>query len=272
VRARGVVVAGGTLGTNDLLLRCRRRGSLPRISQRLGELVRTNSEAITAATAPAGDADYTGDVTITASIYPDEHTHITNNTYGAAGDGNALLFVPLVGDGPRATRILKLLGAYARRPRTGLRSLNPIGWSRRTIMFTTMQSVDSSLRLELRRRRLGRRPVMDTAPGPGTSPASFLPVANEVARLAAGRMGGYAQSTILDVARAVPSTAHFLGGAVIGADAAAGVVDARQRVFGYENLLICDGSVMPTNPGVNPSLTITALAEHALAHVPAKGA
>ena len=270
VRARGVVVAGGTLGTNDLLLRCRERGSLPRLSALVGHLVRTNSETITAATAFDRDADYTDDVTITASIYPDEDTHITNNTYGAGGDGNAALFVPLVGDGTRAQRLRKLAGAVVRRPRTALRAANPVGWSRRTVIFTTMQSVDSSLRLVLRRRRPGRVLVMDTAHGEGEPPSVFLPVANRVAALAARRMGGYAQSTILDVGRGVPSTAHFLGGCVIGAGPDSGVVDARQRAFGYENLLVCDGSTMPANPGVNPSLTITALAEHAMSHVPAR--
>jgi cholesterol oxidase len=269
VRARGVVLAGGTLGTNELLLRCRERGSLSRLSPRLGHLVRTNSETITAATAFDPGADWTTDVTITASIYPDEHTHITNNTYGEAGDGNAALFVPLVGDGTRTRRLRKLAGAVLRRPRIARHAANPLGWSRRTVIFTTMQSVDSSLRLVLRRRRLGRGLVMDTAHGEGDPPSVFLPVANRVAALAARRMGGYAQSTILDVGRAVPSTAHFLGGCVIGASPATGVVDARRRAFGYENLLIVDGSTVPANPGVNPSLTITALAEHALAQVPA---
>ena len=203
-------------------------------------------------------------MTITASIYPDEHTHITNNTYGLGGDGNSALFVPLVGDGSRLTRPLKLVAALARRPLVGLRSLSPRGWSRRTVIFTTMQSVDSSLRLVLRPRRLWRGAVIDTQPSTGTAADSFLPVANKATSLAAERMGGFAQSTILDVFRAVPSTAHFLGGAVIGAGADSGVVDAGQRVFGYERLLICDGSVMPANPGVNPSLTITALAERAI--------
>jgi cholesterol oxidase len=273
VRARGVVVAGGALGTNDLLLRCRSRGSLSRLSHRIGELVRTNNETITAVTSLARDADYTTDVSITASIYPDGQSHIENNSYGAGGDGNALLFVPLIqgSAGTTGGRLLELAGAYLRRPRTGLRSLNPIGWSRRTIIFTTMQTVDSSLTLRLRRRRAGRGWVMDTAPGEGMPPASFLPVAREAARRAATRMGGYAQSSILDL-RGVPTTAHFIGGAVIGEDATSGVVDERLRAFGYENLLICDGSVMPTNPGVNPSLTITALAEHAMSHVPAASA
>jgi cholesterol oxidase len=271
VRAGGVVLAGGTLGTNELLLTARERGSLTRLSDRLGHLVRTNSETITAATALDRDADYSADVTITASIFPDEHTHITNNTYADAGDGNSPLFAPLTGPGTRLTRPLRLLGVSLRHPRVTLRSLVPFGWSRRTVVFTTMQSVDSSIRLVLRRRRLGSGWVMDTAESTGDdagAPVAFLPIANEVTALAAGRMRGYAQSSVLDVLRAVPSTAHILGGAVIGTGPQTGVVDAQQRVFGYRNLLVCDGSVVPINPGVNPGLTITALAEHAMSHLP----
>jgi len=233
--------------------------------------VRTNNETISAATALAPGADYSTDVSITASIFPDERSHIENNSYGAGGDGNAFLFVPLIDGTARSTaaRVAKLLAAYLRHPLTGLRALNPIGWSRRTIVLTTMQTAETSLTLRLRRRRLGRGSVMDTALGAGTPPSSFLPLAQEAARMAATRMGGYAQSSILDL-RGVPTTAHFIGGAVIGADPSSGVVDDRLRAFGYENLLICDGSVMPTNPGVNPSLTITALAEHAMSHIPAR--
>jgi hypothetical protein len=188
VRTRGVVVAGGTLGTNDLLLRCRGRGSLPRLSARLGELVRTNSETITAATAFAPDADYTGAVTITASIYPDESTHVTNNSYGLGGDGNAPLFVPMVGDGSRIRRLRALAGALVRHPRLALRAADPVGWSRRTVIFTTMQSADTSLRLTLRARRAGRGLVMDTAHGDGEPPSVFLPVANRDRRAAHGRL------------------------------------------------------------------------------------
>ena len=208
-------------------------------------------------------------MTITSSIHPDEHTHITNNTYGAGGDANAGLFVLLTGPGSRLTRPLKLLGGMLRDPRAARRSLDPRGWSRRTVVFTTMQSVEESLRLVLRPRRLGRGTILDTNVAGARAARGFLPVANRVAELAAARMEGVAQSTILDVARAVPTTAHLLGGAVIGAGPQDGVVDAKLRAFGYVNLMVCDGSVVPANPGVNPSLTITALAEHAMAHVPA---
>jgi len=269
VRARGVILAGGALGTNELLLRCRERASLPRLSPTLGNLTRTNSEAITAVTARDRNADYTTAVSITASIFPDAHTHMTNNTYGVGGDANALMFVPLGGDGPRFTRIARMLASFVRRPLDGLRSLNPVGWSKRTVVFTTMQSIDSSLRLALRRRRLGAGLVMDTCKGDGELPASFVGVAARGVELAAKHIDGYAQNFALDVFRGVPTTAHFLGGAVIGADAASGVVDADQHVFGYRNLLICDGSVLPANPGVNPSLTIVAMAERAISRLPA---
>ena len=267
-RARGVVLAGGTLGTNELLLRCRERGSLAGLSPRLGRLVRTNSEAITAATSDRRDADYTADVTITASIFPDDETHITNNTYGSAGDANSALFTLLTGGGTRLTRPLKLVANLLRHPAETFRSLNPFGWSKRTVIFTTMQTAERSVSLVLRRRRLGRGTVLDTESDEAGAAASFIPVANRVASLAARRMGGYAQSTLPDVLRAVPATAHFLGGCVIGESPETGVVDQHQRVFGYRNLMVVDGSVMPANPGVNPSLTITALAEHAMSGVP----
>ena len=269
VTAGGVILAGGTIGTNELLLRCRERGGLGRLSSRLGQLVRTNSEAITAATSDRPDADYTSDVTITASIFPDDQTHITNNTYGNAGDANSALFTLLTGDGSRLTRPLRLLGNLLRHPVRALKSLNPFGWSRRTVIFTTMQTVEHSVSLVLREKKpFGSGTVLDTASPEGDTASSFLPVANRVAALAARRMGGYAQSTLPDVLRAVPSTAHFLGGCVIGGSPETGVVDRDQRVFGYENLLIIDGSVVPANPGVNPSLTITALAERAMSRIP----
>ena len=266
--ACGVVLAGGTIGTNELLLRCRARGGLDRLSERLGKLVRTNSEAITAATSEHRNADYSTDVTITASIFPDEQTHITNNTYGKAGDANSALFTLLTGDGSRLTRPLRLLGNLLRHPVRLLKSLNPFGWSRRTVIFTTMQTVEHSVSLVLREKSVGSGTALDTAAAEGGTASSFLPVANRVAALAARRIGGYAQSTLPDVLRAVPSTAHFLGGCVIGRSPETGVVDRDQRVFGYENLLVIDGSVVPANPGVNPSLTITALAERAMSRVP----
>jgi cholesterol oxidase len=266
--AGGVVVAAGALGTNRLLQRCRLNGSLPRLSRRLGELVRTNSEAILAVTLPEGAAgDLTRRVAITSSIYPDADTHIETVTYGHAGDAISLLFTALVGDGTRVTRPLKLLAALLRHPPRIVKLLNPVGWSRNTIIVLVMQTVDSAIALRARpARRGGVR--LQTEQDPERPNPTFIPAANAAAEWIAQETGGIAQSSVMEAVANVPSTAHILGGAVIAGSPGEGVVDARQRVFGYENLLVCDGSVVPANVGVNPSLTITALAERAMSLVP----
>jgi cholesterol oxidase len=268
--AAGVVVAAGALGTNRLLARCKLNGSLPRVSDRLGELVRTNSEAILAVTLPKGSEDMTKRVAISSSIYPDENTHIETVTYGRAGSSMSSLYTLLVGDGTRLTRPLKLLGAALRHPVRFLKVANPFGWSERTVIVLVMQTLDNAI--ALRARRLpGGSVKLRTEQDPEKPNPTFIPVANHFAKWLAERTGGIAQSSVMEAVANIPTTAHILGGAVIGASPADGVVDARQRVFGYENLLVCDGAAIPANVGVNPSLTITALAEHAMSHVPARG-
>jgi cholesterol oxidase len=268
LRARGVVVAAGALGTNKLLQRCRLGGALPRVSERLGELVRTNSEMILAVTVPE---DYPDDLTkrvaISGSIYPDADTHIETVSYGKAGDSMSLLYTLLVGDGTRVTRPLKLLGQILRHPVRFAKVLWPKGWSRRTIILLVMQTLDNAIALRPKRLPSGNV-MLQTEQDPEKPNPTFIPVANEAAEWLAERTGGIAQSSMTEALLNVPTTAHILGGAVIGHGPEDGVVDARQRVFGYENLLVCDGSAVPANVGVNPSLTITALAEHAMSEVP----
>jgi cholesterol oxidase len=259
---RGIVIAAGALGTNKLLRRCKDRGSLPNLSERLGDEVRTNSEAITAVTAPRG-TDLRADVAITASVHPDGHTHFTNNTYGLGGNAMALTFGPLTG-GTR--RIRQFMAACVRNPGRWLNPFRARGWSQRSIVFTVMQSLDSSLQLKPR----GRFGRLDTVASDGNAPASQLPIANEVTELAARHTGGYPQTSVFESLRNAPTTAHILGGAIIGDDPSRGVVDPERRVFGYENMLITDGSTLPANVGVNPSLTITAMAEEALSHIEPK--
>jgi cholesterol oxidase len=267
----GVVVAAGALGTNRLLARAKLGGSLPAVSDRLGELVRTNSEAILAVTLPRDAPDMTKRVAISSSVYPDPDTHIETVTYGAAGDSMSALFTLLVGDGTRVTRPLKLLGAMARHPVRLLKLTWPRGWSRRTVIVLVMQSLDNAIALRARRGPFGGV-RLSTEQDPARPNPTFIPVANQFAEWLAARTGGIAQSSMTEAVANIPTTAHILGGAVIGVDRSTGVVDARQRVFGYENLLVCDGSAVPANVGVNPSLTITALAEHAMSHVPAADA
>jgi cholesterol oxidase len=268
--ARGVVVAAGPLGTNRLLAGAKLSGSLPRVSDRLGELVRTNSEAILAVTLPKGAEDMTKRVAISSSVYPDPDTHIETVTYGAAGDSMSALFTLLVGDGTKLTRPLKLAGAMARHPVKLARMSWPRGWSRRTIIVLVMQSLDNAIALRARRTAFGGVRLR-TEQDPERPNPTFIPVANQFAEWLAERTGGTAQSGLTEAVANIPTTAHVLGGAVIGADPSRGVIDARQRVFGYENLLVCDGSAIPANVGVNPSLTITALAEYAMSHIPAAG-
>lgn len=264
IHARGIVFAAGTLGTNELLLKCRERGSLPRLSSRLGSLVRTNSEAITAATSRKRGADYRSEIAITRSVLPDGETHFTNNTFGAGGDALSSTYGPLTAGSDLGARRRAFLMALVRSPLRWTRHfLIPRGWSKRTVIFTIMQDADNSISLELDGRgRIHSRVSDDEAPN------AWLPIANKVAEFAAARMDGYAQSSVAESIKGSPTSAHFLGGAVIASGPESGVVDRHRRVFGYENMLVCDGSSLPANVGVNPSLTITAMAEEAMAHVP----
>ena len=265
-RARGVIVSAGALGTNRLLAKCKLNGSLPRLSDRLGELVRTNSESILAITLPDDSTQPWRDVAISASVHPDADTHIELCTYGRHGDFMALLMAPLTGDGTRLTRPLMLLGSILRHPVRALKGLWPVGWSRRSLVILVMRSSDHAIAFRARRGLFGGVSLR-TAQNREKPNPTFIPIANETAQWLERQTGGVAHSTALEAAANIPTTAHILGGAVIGADASRGVVDSRLRAFGYVNLMIVDGSTMPANPGVNPSLSITALAEHAMSQV-----
>jgi cholesterol oxidase len=267
--ARGVVVAAGALGTSRLLIKCRETGSLPRLSARLGELVRTNSESILAVTLPDDATAPWNDVAISASIHPSADTHIEFCTYGKSGDFMAFLLAPLTGKGTRLTRPLMMLGSIARHPLRFLRGRWPFGWSRRTLVVLVMQTNDNAIAFRAKRGWFGGVGIR-TEQDPEKPNPTFIPVANEATEWIAAHTGGIPQSGFLEALANIPTTAHILGGAAIGRDASSGVVDSRHRVFGYENFLITDGAAMPANPGVNPSLTITAMAEHAVSHVSSK--
>jgi cholesterol oxidase len=269
VRARGIVLAAGPLGTNKLLRDCKHRGSLPRLSDRLGDLVRTNSESVMAVTAPDDSRDFTKSVAITSSIYPDPNTHVEVVTYGGGADSMSALFTLMTGDGTRLTRPVLWLKQAARHPIKLLRTLWPFGWSRRTVILLIMQSLDNAIRLVPKRRLLGGV-RLQTEQHPERPNPTFIPVANQVAEWFADQTGGFAQGGLTESLANIPTTAHILGGAVIGSGADTGVIDESHRVFGYRNLLVCDGSAVPANPGVNPSLTITAMSERAMARIPPK--
>ncbi|MBJ7347635.1 MAG: GMC family oxidoreductase [Thermoleophilaceae bacterium] len=269
-RAGGVIVAAGALGTNKLLQNCKYKGSLPRVSDQLGELVRTNSEAILAVTSKNDDVDWTESVAISSSFYPDENTHIENTVYGHKASSMGAAFVLLTGEGSRVTRPLRFIASAVRHPIKFARTLWPYHWSRRTVILLVMQTLDNSIAFKPKKKLFGKGVKLTSEEDPLKPNPKFIPVANETAARAAEMMDGTPQSSFAEALFNMPTTAHILGGAVIAADPAHGVVDTHNRVFGYQNMLICDGAAMPSNPGVNPSLTITALAEHAMAAVPDK--
>jgi cholesterol oxidase len=265
--AKGVVLAAGAIGTNRLLRQCKDMGALPRLSDRLGYLVRTNSEAIMAVTTRDKEADYSERVAITGSMYPKPDTHVETVTYGRAGNSMRLLFTMLVGEGSRLGRPLKLIGTLVRHPGNLFAALAPGSWARRTLILLVMQTLDNSMRFRPRRTPL-RRLWMTTEQDPDKPNPTFIPAANEAAERVADHVDGVAQSSLLEAALGIPVTAHILGGAAIADDPEHGVIDGDHRVFGYESLMVCDGSAVPANPGVNPSLTITAMAERAMSNVP----
>lgn len=265
--ARGVVIAAGTLGSNRLLANLKHGGSLPGISDRLGELVRTNSESILTVRLPE-DRGTWNDVAISSSIHVDADTHIEFVTYGRRGDFMSLLYTSLVGEGTRLTRPLMWLGGMLRHPLRGIKTFWPVGWSKCSVMFLVMQALDNAIALRAKKRWFRRGYTLSTEQHADKPNPTFIAAGNAAAAWLAQHTGGIAQSMILEAAANIPTTAHLLGGAVIARDADSGVVDGQLRVFGYRHLLVCDGAAMPANPGVNPSLTITALAEHAMAHIP----
>ncbi|GAA1584463.1 MULTISPECIES: GMC family oxidoreductase [Kribbella] len=268
--ARQVVFAASALGTAKLLHRLRDEGKLPRLSDRLGVLTRTNSESLLGAISRETDVDYTRGVAITSSFHPDDITHIEPVRYGKGSNAMSLLQTVLTdgdGDKPRWRTWLRELGVQ----RKNIRRLYDLKhWSERTVIALVMQTADNSITTYGKRDRLGRW-KLTSKQGHGAPNPSWIPVANQVVRRMAKLMNGTPGGTIGEPFN-VPMTAHFIGGCAIGDSAATGVVDPYHRVYGYDGLHIVDGSTISANLGVNPSLTITAQAERALSFWPNKGA
>jgi len=264
--ARQVVVAASVLGTVKLLLDCQRRGSLPGLSPQLGNYVRTNSEALLGAKARGSEVAYSEGIAITSGIHPDDDTHVEVVRYGAGQDFMSLMTTVLTGGGPPWPRWLRWLGNLVRHPVLAARSLWPFDWASRGVILLVMQPLDNFMRLTLRRRPWGWG--LSSRLEGGKRPPTFMPLANQLAERLAVKMVGTAHSVLPEVILDTSTTAHVLGGATMGRSPEEGVCDAQGRVFGYPGLYVADGSLVPANLGVNPSLTITALAEHVMAGIP----
>ena len=266
--AEQVVFAGNALNTQRLLHKLRLR-SLPGLSPRVGELSRTNSEAVLSARSADKNADYTPGIAITSSFHPDQHTHIEPVRYGRGSGLLSLMNMALPdrpGPGGRFRAVIRgyrLLGV-----RGALRLHNPRRWAEQSMIILVMQSLDNSITTYLKRGLFGRK--MTSKQGGGEPNPAFIPVADSSAKDIAEQIGGYPGAAFGELA-GVPLTAHFIGGCVIGETAETGVIDPYQRIHGHGGLHITDGSAITANLGVNPSLTITAQAERAMALWPNKG-
>ena len=263
-----VVFAAGTYGTQKLLLAMKETGELPELSDQLGSVVRTNSEAVLAATARDRKVDYTQGIAITSSFHPDDHTHIEPVRYGKGSNAIGLLQTVLSDGGGPVPRVFKTIGVALRHPAAFIRSLSVRHWSEKTVIALVMQTDDNSLELGSKRTIFGRQ--LTSRRGAGDPPPSWIPQGHEAIRLLADKIDGDPGGSIAEVVN-IPMTAHFLGGCVIGADADHGVVDPYHRIYGHPGLHVVDGSAVSANLGVNPSLTITAQAERAIAMWPNKG-
>jgi cholesterol oxidase len=267
--ANQVVFSAGALGTTRLLLSLIDRDRLPGISDQTGQLVRTNSEVLLGATARGTDVDYSRGVAITSSIHPEPHTHIEPVRYPKGSSVMGLLGTILTDGGPGMPRPLRYLGNIVTHPIRWFRSMSVRKWAERSVILLVMQSYDNSLQLYRKRGIFGTRVV--SRQGHGKPNPTYIPIANEAARIAAEAMGGDPMSSINEVVLNRPTTAHILGGAAIGPDASTGVIDAYHRVYGQHGLHVIDGASVGANLGVNPSLSITAMAERAIAMWPNKG-
>ncbi|MEU4087317.1 GMC family oxidoreductase [Streptomyces aureus] len=275
--ARRVVLAAGTYGTQTLLHRMKAGGQLPYLSQRLGELTRTNSEALVGAQtddrryrrAHGTKADFTRGVAITSSVHPDGDTHIEPVRYGKGSNamgGMSILQVPYA---EGSSRVAGWVANAARHPMLVLRSLSNRRWSERTIIGLVMQSLDNSLTTYLKPKGAGKG-LLTARQGHGAPNPKQIEAASRAASALAEEINGFPGSNVGEL-MGTPLTAHFLGGCPIGAAADEGVIDPYHRLFGHPGISVVDGAAVSANLGVNPSLTITAQAERAMSFWPNKG-
>lgn len=261
----GVVFSGGVLGTVKLLLECKEKGLLPKLSDKVGDFTRTNSEAILGVDSRDRSKDWNDHIAITSGIYPDANTHIEIVRYNKGSDVMYALATVLTDGGGKIPRILRFFGNIVRHPLQFLRGLWIPGQSARTSVILVMQSTENYLRIK--KTRFGFNSML---PENGERIPTYIPIANQVTRRMAEKMKGFPKGSWFEVLLDAPTTAHILGGCVMANSPSEGVVDQEGRVFGYQGLYVADGSVVPVNLNANPALTITALAEYIMAQIPNK--
>jgi cholesterol oxidase len=267
--AEHVVFAAGTYGTQKLLHKMRDFDVLPELSPRLGYLTRTNSESILGAKSRREDVDFSQGIAITSSIHPDGHTHIEPVRYGKGSNAMGMLQTVMTDGDTGRPRWQEWFVQAAKHKADLWPLLNVRRWSEKTVILLVMQTLDNSITV-YGKRGPGGRYTLTSKQGHGEPNPTWIPVGNQVTRMVAEKIDGVAGGTWSEVAD-IPMTAHFLGGAAIGDSHETGVIDPWHRVYGHPGLHVVDGAAVSANLGVNPSLTITAQAERAMAFWPNKG-
>jgi len=273
ITAQNVVFSAGVLGTVNLLLKQKYElRTLPNLSDRLGDAIRTNSEALVGVTefSPPKERDYSRGAAITSIFHPDDHTHIEPVRYSKGSSFMRLLAVPMVDGENPILRPLKMLLLIFSQPIRTFRLLTNSKWAETSVIFLVMQTLDNQMKFKLGRAwtTLFKKKMVSVWDPTAPKVPAYIPIGHAVARAFAKKFGSFPQNAVNEVILNIPTTAHILGGCPIGANAQSGVVDSEHRVYGYQGMYICDGSVIPANLGVNPSLTITAMSERAMSKIP----
>jgi len=269
ITAEQVIFSASTMGTQKLLHRMRDQGHLPGVSDRLGVLTRTNSEALLGSIADGDDVDYSEGVAITSSFHPDEYTHIEPTRYGKRSNAMSLMQTVLTDGSTGTARWRVWLTEMWRQKRNLFKLYDLRHWSERTVIALVMQTHDNSITTYTKRGLTGRR-KLTSRQGHGAPNPAFIEPGHRAVQMMAEEMGGTPGGTIGEPFN-VPLTAHFMGGCAIGDSPRTGVVDPYQRLYGHPGLHVADGSTITANLGVNPSLTITAQTERAMSYWPNKG-
>lgn len=264
IKTKGVIFAGGVLGTVALLLKLK-KSSLPNISDKVGADIRTNSESLVGVTTFDKDKIFSEGIAIGSIVNIDEHTHIEPVKYTEGNGFWRLLMAPMVQGSTIISRFFRMMKDIIIHPIQNLRVAFVDDWSKRTQILLYMESIDSTL--QFKRNIFGG---LSSSIEQGKAPTAFNPQAQVMANHVADIIHGKPMVMVSETLLGIPTTAHILGGAVMGKDSSEGVIDKDNHVFGYKNMMVCDGSMISANPGVNPSLSITAIAEYAMSKVPNK--
>lgn len=271
VKAKKVIFSGGVMGSVKLLLKCKDKEYLPLISNCLGDYVRTNSESILGVRSHSVKKDFTKGIAISAGFMPDDKTHIETCRYGAGQNSMSLLTTHIFNKDTIVPIPIKWIINILLHPIRFIRDSIPYKWSAQTVILLIMQPVSNYLKLSYKSRwwRLWGK-SMNSELSSGVPIPSSIPSGEDVANRIAKNIDGVPMSTYMDTFFGIPTTAHILGGATMGESIHSGVVNEYFEIYNYPGLYVIDGSIVPSNLGVNPSLTITALAEYAMSKFPNK--